>query len=57
MIMRKFLGSRQIARTLSVSAIALSAVLASGSGAKAEEDVHFLLDWIPSGEMAAYYAG
>jgi len=55
--MRKFLSSRQIARTLSVSAIALSAVLASGPDAKAEEDVHFLLDWIPSGEMAAYYAG
>jgi NitT/TauT family transport system substrate-binding protein len=56
--MRKITDSRQLARMLSVGVVALSAAMAGGIGsAKADEDVHFLLDWIPSGEMAAYYAG
>lgn len=45
-------------RILSAGVFALSAALVSAAPqAKAEEDIHFLLDWIPSGEMAAYYAG
>jgi len=48
---------RHLGRLASASIVALSAVAAVGSSAKAEEDIQFLLDWIPSGEMAAYYAG
>src|SRR5712691_13372002 len=34
------------------------AVLATFSTpARAADDVHFILDWIPTGEHAAYYAG
>lgn len=50
--------SRQLGRLLSVGVIAVSAaIVGNAKPAAAEEDIQFLLDWIPSGEMAAYYAG
>lgn len=47
---------RNFAKLASAVAVALSTVVFANT-AKADEDIHFLLDWIPSGEMAAYYAG
>jgi NitT/TauT family transport system substrate-binding protein len=32
-------------------------LVAGPSAARAADDVHFILDWIPTGEHAAYYAG
>ena len=56
--MRNTKRTQPLGHLLSVGIVALSAALAGNATlAKAEEDVHFLLDWIPSGEMAAYYAG
>lgn len=41
--------------TCTVAALAVG--LFSAGPARAADDVRFLLDWIPSGEMAAYYSG
>ncbi len=49
--------TRRLGQFASGGALALAAAVALSNPAKAEEDIHFLLDWIPSGEMAAYYAG
>lgn len=55
--------SKSRMRRWRVSVAATCAVMAIGLGvtatnaAPAADDVHFLLDWIPSGEMAMYYAG
>ena len=49
--------TRGLAKLVSAGVVALSAAVALTNPAKADEDIHFLLDWIPSGEMAAYYAG
>jgi NitT/TauT family transport system substrate-binding protein len=45
-------------RSLAFACALVVLVLASlPSPARAADDVHFILDWIPTGEHAAYYAG
>jgi NitT/TauT family transport system substrate-binding protein len=50
-------GARTVSR-ISRRAVAIMALALFGPGAAAAaDDVHFILDWIPTGEHAAYYAG
>jgi NitT/TauT family transport system substrate-binding protein len=44
-------------RSLRAAAMLAAGLLAAGTAAQAEDKVHFRLDWIPTGEHAAYFAG
>jgi NitT/TauT family transport system substrate-binding protein len=44
-------------RSLVLACMLAALVLPAPSTAAAADDVHFILDWIPTGEHAAYYAG
>jgi len=46
-----------VARRPLVTAAATAVALSWSPIASAADDVHFILDWIPTGEHAAYYAG
>ena len=49
-------SKKLIGKTITKAAIALS-ISVSTLSAHANDQVQFLLDWLPSGEFAAYYAG
>lgn len=46
-----------LTRSLSLSCALVVALAVLPPTARAADDVHFILDWIPTGEHAAYYAG